>query len=596
MLLEFWDWFIIAAYFALSLGIGLYYAKRAGKNTDEYFLGGRNMPWALAGLSMVATTFAADTPLAVTELVANNGIAGNWLWWNMLIGGMLTTFFFARMWRRSGVQTEIELIELRYSGVQASFLRGFKAVYLGLIMNALIIGWVNVALNSILSVFFGIPEEQVIYYTFAAMLLTAGYSALSGLWGVAVTDAVQFIIAMTGCIVLAVLVVQSPEIGGMTGLMEKVPASSLEFFPAIENGGGLGTHLTITLGAFFAFIGVQWWASWYPGAEPGGGGYVAQRMMSTKTEKDALYSTLFFQVAHYALRPWPWIIVGLCTLVIYPDLPQADKKLGYVMAMKDYLPVGLRGLLLVAFFAAYMSTIATQLNWGASYLVNDLYKRFVKPPSAFASAADAEKKYVSVARLVTLLLMIAGAFVTTRIKTISGVWEFIIECGAGLGLVLILRWYWWRINAWSEITATLVPFVVYGICKMWIEPMAGEGFVANKGSFFVTVGVTTLSWLLVTFATAPVESAHLSRFYEVVRPGGNWKPFAVSGKNEHGKGMGSLLLCWVFAILMTYGCLFTFGSFLFHRYQDALLWLVITVVSLFVVRHYTLKTNLLANN
>ena len=595
MLLEIWDWIIIAAYFALSLGIGLFYAKRAGKNTDEFFLGGRNMPWALAGLSMVATTFAADTPLAVTELVANHGVAGNWLWWNMLIGGMLTTFFFARMWRRSGVQTEIELIELRYNGVQASFLRGFKAVYLGLIMNALIIGWVNVALNSILSVFFGIPEEQVIYYTFAAMLLTAGYSALSGLWGVAVTDAVQFIIAMTGCIILAVLVVQSPEIGGMEGLIQKVPASSIEFFPAIDSGAGIGGHLNITLGAFFAFIGVQWWASWYPGAEPGGGGYVAQRMMSTRSEKDALFSTLFFQVAHYALRPWPWIIVGLCSLVIYPDLPVADKKLGYVMAMKDYLPVGLRGLLLVAFFAAYMSTIATQLNWGASYLVNDLYKRFMAPANRFSSEAEAEKKYVAVARWITLLLMVVGAVVTTQIKTISGVWEFIIECGAGLGLVLILRWYWWRINAWSEITATLVPFLVYGICKIWIEPMAGEGFAANKGSFFVTVAVTTLSWLLVTFMTKPVDTAHLQRFYQVVRPGGNWGPFVKDSGIKASGGMGSLLLCWVFAILMTYGCLFTFGSLLFARYDDALIWLGITVVSMLVVRHYTLKTNLLEN-
>jgi SSS family solute:Na+ symporter len=581
MVLSFSDWAIMASYFLLSLGIGLYYRKRAGKSTDEFFLGGRSMPWYLAGLSMVATTFAADTPLAVTELVANNGVSGNWLWWNMLAGGMLTTFFFARLWRRAGILTELELIELRYTGKPAAFLRGFKAVWLGIVMNVLIIAWVNVALNAILSVFFGIPEDQVLLYTAAAMLVTAGYSAISGIWGVAVTDAVQFVIAMSGCIILAILVLDAPEVGGMQGLLEKIPEGALSFFPSLS-AGGLSGNLVISVGAFLAFIGVQWWASWYPGAEPGGGGYVAQRMMSAKSEKDSLLATLFFQMAHYCLRPWPWIIVGLATLILYPELQ--DKKLGYVMAMKDYLPPGLRGLLLVAFFAAYMSTIATQLNWGASYLVNDLYARFMKPENHFADREKAQKHYVLAGKWFTMLLMACGLMVTPMIKSISAVWEIIIECGAGLGLVLILRWYWWRINAWSELTATLVPFLVYSSCKFILEPyLKAEHadffavYQSQKLSFFITVGITTLSWLVVTFLTPPEPDAHLRAFYEKVKPGGRWTPYQ---NPAAGGGLAPLFACWLSAIIGTYGLLFATGSFLFQRYSQALGWGVLSALSL----------------
>ncbi|HMS53094.1 MAG TPA: hypothetical protein PKD56_12260, partial [Chitinophagales bacterium] len=309
------DWLLIALYFVISLVIGLRYAKFAGKDLSHFFLGGRSLPWYLAGLSMVATTFAADTPLAVTELVANNGVSGNWLWWNMLASGMLTTFFFANLWRRSGVLTEVELIELRYSGPEAKFLRGFKAVYLGLFLNAMIIGWVNVAMISILEGFFGISPQLALAITAGLMLITAAYSSISGLMGVAVTDAIQFIIAMLGCIVLAILVVSSEKIGGITGLTQKLPDWSLQFFPSLSNTGAAGQSLAIGMGTFLAFVGVQWWASWYPGAEPGGGGYVAQRFMSTKDEKNAVFATLFFQFAHYCLRPWPWILVGLAAIV-----------------------------------------------------------------------------------------------------------------------------------------------------------------------------------------------------------------------------------------------------------------------------------------
>lgn len=451
------DWIVIVGFLLLIVGVGLSYTRKASKDMESFFLGGRNMPWLLAGVSMVATTFAADTPLAVTEIISKDGIAGNWLWWNFLAGGMLTTFFFARLWQRSGVLTEVELIELRYGGKPASFLRGFKAVYLGVFMNVVIIAWVNVALQSLLQVFFGLDPTTALLYTGMAMFLAAMYSSFSGLIGVAVTDAIQFCVAMIGCIVLAYFVLQAPEIQGITGLKEQLNLQNpniLNFLPA--NSGNESTAIGTTLGlsftGFLAYAGFQWWACWYPGAEPGGGGYVAQRMMSTRSDRDAVYATLFFQIAHYCIRPWAWIIVGLAAVVLYPDIPTDDVRLGYVYAMRDFLPEGWRGLLLVAFLAAYMSTISTQLNWGAGYLVNDVYKRFVRKDAA-------PNHYVLAARLSTLLLMAIGLGVSFFVNSISAAWGFIMQAGAGLGLVLILRWYWWRINAWSEIAATVAPFI-----------------------------------------------------------------------------------------------------------------------------------------
>jgi solute:Na+ symporter, SSS family len=566
------DWLIIALYFLVALGISFYYRNKASNSATDFFLGGRNLPWLVAGISMVATTFAADTPLAVTELVVKNGVSGNWLWWNMLMGGMLTTFFFARLWHRANILTELEFIELRYNGKPAAWLRGFKAIYLGLFMNALVIGWVNVAMNTILSVFFDIPESEVYKYTAAAMLITVFYSGLSGLWGVAVTDAVQFVIAITGCIILAVIVLQQPEVGGMAGLIDKVPESALSFFPVLGDSATENTGtLVITIGAFLSFVGVQWWSSWYPGAEPGGGGYVVQRMMSTRNEKSAQMATLLFQIAHYCLRPWPWIIVALCTLVLYPG--EANPKAAYVMAMKDYLPAGLKGLMLVAFLAAYMSTISTQINWGASYLVNDFYQRFIRPASDNVSA----KHYVKAARWSMGIIMLAGLLATSQITSISSVWEFIMECGAGLGLVLILRWYWWRINAWSEIAATVSPFVAYAISKLWLEDYFGDVFIAQRGTFFFTVGVTTVVWLAVTFLTKPEENQHLQRFFERVQPPGWWKPFNARGSSDG--TMTKLLAQWFLAVLLTYSVLFATGKLLFHQWQTGLIWVLITLIS-----------------
>lgn len=587
MAFEWLDWLVLIIFFGISIAIGLMYASSAGKSVSEFFLGGRSLTWPIAGVSMVATTFAADTPLLVAGIVAKNGISGNWLWWNMLLGGMLTTFFFAKYWRRSGVLTEVELIELRYGGKPAAFLRGFKSVYLGLFMNVIIIGWVNLAMINILRGFFDLPYETALIYVGLAMVAVAIYSAISGLMGVAITDVVQFVIAMTGCIVLAILVVNSQEVGGIAGLQAKLPAWSLSFFPAIggdegTNGSSVATALTIGAGAFFARIGIQWWASWYPGSEPGGGGYVAQRMMSCKTEQDAVYSTLFFQVAHYCLRPWPWILVGLAAIVLYPQLGANEKELGYVLAMKQFLPTGMRGLLIAAFFAAYMSTISTQLNWGASYLVNDFYKRFYKPNSS-------EQTLVSASRIVTIVLMVVAMAVTSQLKTIENAWGFIIECGAGLGLVLILRWYWWRINAWSEITATIAPFIAYSVAHLGL----GMKF---PNSFFVTVGFTTVAWIAVTFFTQPESNEVLESFYQRIRPKGWWQPIAGQmGDSIDNSGMAPLFISWLSATAMVYSTLFFIGKLIFADYMWAGIYLAAAVASFAVLNYFMKKSKILSD-
>lgn len=564
------DWSIIAAYFVLSALIGLYFAKRAGKDLHEYFLSGRNLPWWLAGTSMVATTFAADTPLAVTELVAKNGIAGNWLWWNFVFGSVFTVFFFARLWRRAGILTDVEFVELRYTGKGAAFLRGFRSLYLGIFMNCVIMAWVNVAMAAILEGMFDIPRNEVTYYVVGAMLITAVYSATSGMWGVAVTDAVQFVLAMTGTIILAVVVLDHPQVGGIEGLRTQLPDWALKFAPTIGDIGvaeGVAGAFALSAGAFIAFIGVQWWAAWYPGAEPGGGGYVAQRMMSAKDEKHSLFATLWFTVAHYCIRPWPWILVGLATLILYPDLSMADKKLGYVYAMRDHLPAGLKGLLVASFFAAYMSTLATQLNWGTSYVINDFYKRFIRPNAN-------QRSLVAVSRVTTILMMVVSVIVTQYIDTISGAWAFIIEAGAGLGLVLILRWFWWRINAWSEIAAMVTPLVTYGVMKVWYP-------VEFPESLFLIVGVTTVVWIATTFATSPVPTEQLEIFYRRVHPGGpGWK--AVQERLPDVKGdddFHTLWSCWVAGIALVYSSLFGIGSLLFGDYLTALLYAAVVGVS-----------------
>ncbi|MDT8322776.1 MAG: sodium:solute symporter family protein [Bacteroidota bacterium] len=560
------DWMILGGYFVLSIGVGVYFARRAGRSTTDFFLSGRSLPWWLAGLSMVATTFGADTPLAVTELVASNGIAGNWLWWNMAIGGMVTVFFFAHLWRRAEVMTDLEFIEIRYDGKPAGFLRGFRALYLGLFMNAIIMGWVNVAMATILEGMFGISAAEVFWYIAAAMLFSALYSTLSGLWGVAVTDAVQFVIAMAGCIILAVLVVDSPEIGGLAALQNALPASTFNLLPVIGTvEDGVTGVLALSGGAFLAYVGMQWWASWYPGAEPGGGGYVAQRMLSTKNEKHSVFAVLFFQITFFCLRPWPWILVALAALVLYPQLDPADAKLGYIYAMNDFLPSGVKGVMVAAFFAAYMSTISTHLNWGSSYLVHDFWRRFAAP-------GRSEKHYVFASRVTTMLLMLASLLLTLFIDSIAGAWQFIIECGAGLGLVLLLRWYWWRINAWSEITATIAPGITYAaitVHNLW-KPAAAIVF---PDSMFIIVGVTTVSWLLVTVLTPATGTATLSAFYRRVRPSGFWGPLsAVHGDISPDRQYATRFLGWILGVLLIYSVLFLVAALLFGNATEQFLW------------------------
>ncbi len=552
------DWVIIALYLGLVVLIGLLYSKKSSRSLEDFFAGGRAMPWWLAGLSMVATTFAADTPLAVTEIVRQNGISGNWLWWNFLIGGMLTTFFFAKLWRRSEVLTELELIKIRYSGKEAVFLRGFKAVYLGLLMNVVIIGWVNLAMISILQVFFNLDFSQAYLIVLALMFLAFVYSVLSGIWGVAVTDAIQFFIALAGTIILAVLVINSDKIGGIAGLKSKIDYNALNFFPEIT---AKNAHevLGLSFGAFLVYGLFQWWASWYPGAEPGGGGYIAQRMLSTKNETHSFLATMFFQFFHYIVRPFPWILVGLATIVLYPDLQSDTYRLGYVYAMRDFLPNGLKGLLLVAFFAAYMSTISTQLNFASSILTNDFYLLFAKN--------KAERQKVFIARIFTLVVMIIAAVTTLYLDSISGAWKFIIECGAGLGFVLIARWYWWRINAWSEITAMIVPFVTYALIKLTTQ-------ISFPQSYFITVGLTIVLTIAITYITKPTDFEKLKMFYAKVKPQGWWQPFSKQ------KGVNlNLIGAWLSSVIFLYSLLFVIGKFLLQFYFQAFVALIIALIS-----------------
>ncbi len=571
------DWIVIALYFVVSLAIGVAYSRRAGKSTGEFFLSGRALPWWLAGTSMVATTFAADTPLAVTELVARNGIAGNWLWWNMVFGGVLAAFFFARLWRRAGILTDCEFVAIRYGGFGGSLLRGFRAVYIGIFMNIIVMGWVNLAMVKILTVifprleFFGSHSIDLLGFHFTShlllvgflMLLVAGYSALSGLWGVSVTDAFQFILAMTACVVLAVLAVRHPVIGGIAGLKAKLPEWVFQFTPQIQGAGsaaeGSGGLLRMTVLAFVTYLGVQWWASWYPGSEPGGGGYVAQRMMSAKNEKHALLATLWFNIAHYAVRPWPWVIVALCSLVMFPDLDASQKGVGFVMMVGQVMPAGLVGLMLAAFLAAYMSTIATQLNWGCSYIVNDLYRPFLRP------GAD-EKYYVGVSRITTVALMLLSLVVTAKLETITGAWQFILECSGGIGLVLILRWFWWRINAWSEITALVAPFAIYPIVKFVLK-------VEFPESLLIIVAGSTAAWLAATFLTRPTSEEVLLAFYRRVHPGGAlWKPISDKLPDvQSDSGYWGLLIDWLAGVACVMLCLFGAGNLIFGQTNLGLL-------------------------
>jgi Na+/proline symporter len=557
------DWLAIAAYFLVNIVIGLYYRSRATGSTEDYFVSGRNVSWWLAGTSMVATTFAADTPLAVTGMVAAYGIAGNWLWWNLLMSGMLTVFFYARLWRRAGVLTDVEFAEIRYGGRPAAFLRGFRALYLGLPINCIIMGWVNLAMVKILMMIFGVTKVQALYMVFGIMLVTAMISTLSGLWGVLVMDLFQFVLKMGMVIVLAVCAVRA--VGGMDALMEKLHALDVARSAA---GGGQGSILSFTpeLGspwmpmiAFFVYVAVQWWATWYPGAEPGGGGYVAQRIFCAKDEKHSLLATLWFNVAHYAVRPWPWILTALCSLVLYPDL--VDKESGFIKTMVDpnVFPVALRGVMIAAFAAAYMSTIGTQLNWGASYLVNDFYKRFL------VRGAD-ERHYVRVSQIATVLIMLASCVVTYYQDSIGGAWRLLIAVGAGTGSVFILRWFWWRINAWSEVSAMSASFVV-SLVLQHVYKFNNDDPRDFAWQIIITVACSSVTWLAVTWLTAPEDESTLLAFYRRVRPGAAlWGPIAARATDVVPVRDGfNNLLDWAAGCVMVYATLFGVGHLLFGR-------------------------------
>jgi SSS family solute:Na+ symporter len=594
MTLQAVDWTIVVAYFVLSAGIGLYFTKKGGESLSEYFLSGRNVPWWLAGASMVATTFAADTPLVVTGLVVAHGVAGNWLWWNMLMSGMLTVFFFARLWRRANVMTDVEFAEIRYAGKPAAVLRGFRALYLAIPINLIILGWVTRAMVKILTISLGLHDVQLFGMTVSGdvmavaicFIVTVAYSSAAGMWAVLWTDLIQFVIKMTAVIVLAVFAVKA--VGGMTALKAGLAShfgsetAALSVLPlSISPSGGIVAYTWMPLLSLAVFLSVQWWAAWYPGAEPGGGGYIAQRIFSAKTERDGVLATLFFQAAHYALRPWPWIVTGLATILLYPNL--VDKESGYVHAFVDLLPTPWRGFMMAGFAAAYMSTVGTQLNWGASYLVNDFYKRFVNRTAA-------EHHYVTVSRWTTVGLFLAAGFVTMHLSSVEKAWELLLALGAGTGLVLILRWYWWRINAWSEISAMIASFVMalwlFGkLSWIGIHPPAlvlGDSPNATAWRMIITVGLTTLVWLATTFLTAPEPNSILDSFYERVRPGGRgWLP--VSDRLGYGREQipgGALAWTnWIAGIVGVYGTLFGIGKLVFGEVVTGVIMIVIAIAA-----------------
>jgi SSS family solute:Na+ symporter len=552
------DWVVVAAYFLVNLLIGLYYRKKASASTGEFFVSGREVTWWLAGTSMVATTFAADTPLAVTGLVARQGIAGNWLWWGLLFNGMMTVFFFARLWRRAETITDAELVELRYGGKPAAFLRGFRALYFGILMNCIVVGWVNLAMEKILGTALNIPKSWAVVICLCLMGFTGAYTTISGLWGVLWTDVVQFVLKMGMVIILAYYAVRA--VGGMEILKAKLATIDAARGAAEGGSGSILSFIPdlhspwMPLMTFCVYLGVNWWANWYPGAEPGGGGYVAQRIFCAKDEKHSLGATLWFNIAHYALRPWPWILTALASVALYPHLK--DPEIGYVKVWVEYLPSAFRGFMLAAFAAAYMSTIATQLNWGSSYLVNDYYRRF--------EVRDRdERHYVFVAKVLTVLLAILGAAVSLLMESVTGAWQLVLGIGAGTGAVYLLRWYWWRINAWSEISAMTAAALTTILLRTVVHIQGSDAQVFAK-SILLTVAMTTAVWLTVTFLTEPEPVPKLLEFYRRVRPGVfGWRRVAALAPEIPPSRDGWYnLLDWLLGCLMVYMALFGIGKVL----------------------------------
>lgn len=574
------DYAVVVCFFAVNVGIGLAFARRGATTMGEYFLSGRGVPWWLAGISLVATTFGADTPLAVTGFVVAHGIAGNWVWWSSVMSGILTVFFFAKLWRRSGILTDVEFIELRYSGRPAAALRFVRAIFQGVLVNSIIMGWVNLAVAKILSLTLHVPKIEAVGI---CLVLTTLYVAIGGLWGVLVTDLLQFIVKMSTAIILAVAVVGA--VGGIPALQAKLAVidaargatsgSVTAFFPS-------GHAAWLPLLTLVTYLGVQWWASSYPGAEPGGGGYVAQRIFSARTERDSLYATLFFNLAHYALRPWPWILVALASLVLYPHGVvgtdgKVDPELGYVQAMIDHLPAWARGLMMAGFLAAYMSTIGTHLNLGASYLTNDLYRRFFRRDAS-------EAHYVAASRVATVVVMMLAFAAAMTMDSVSKAWVYLFNLTAGVGLVMILRWYWWRVNAWSEIAALVASAAVSNALLLaHVFPESDPDATAK--TLLVTVPLTTLVWLAVTFVTAPEPQATLLRFYERVRPSAlGWRPIAALAPGI-GPGESPALdaVAWVAGCGLVYGTLFGIGKLLLGATGAGVAFLILAAACGFVI-------------
>ena len=566
------DWLIVVASIVISFVPAVLLARRAGSSTAEFFTSGRSAPWWLVGVSMVATTFSTDTPNLVTNLVREKGVANNWQWWAFLLTGMATVFFYARLWRRSRVLTDLEFYEIRYAGRAATFVRGFRAVYLGLFFNCVIMASVNLAAAKIANVMLGWPMWQTLVI---CAVLNIAFAATSGLWGVLVTDFLQFGIAMTGSFAAAYFALQQPEVGGLAGLVQRIDPKTLSLIPDFGDWG-------MTLSVLVIPLTVQWWSVWYPGAEPGGGSYIAQRMLASKSERDALAGTLFFNVAHYALRSWPWIIVALASILVYPTLADIGRTFPYVdpslighdmayPAMLRFLPVGWLGLMVAGLLAAYVSTISTHLNWGTSYLVHDFYRRFMKP-------GRDEKHYVMVGRLVTALLMLLAGLLTFRLQTAGKTFQLLLSIGAGTGLIYLLRWFWWRINAWSEISAMASSFITSLVLFLRDTPAHP---VSPVFSLLVTVAITTVVWVTVTLLTAPANRDTLISFYRLVRPAGpGWKPIAAAaGPVESPDSLPQSLLGWVLGCTFIYAALFGTGSFIYGKTAQGLVWLGFFVVS-----------------
>src|SRR6266581_4841299 len=573
------DWSAIVAYLGITLFLGLYFRSRSGKSVDDYFVSGRNVTWWLAGTSMVATTFAADTPLAVTGLVYTQGIAGNWLWWSFLPSGMMTVFLFARLWKRSGLLTDVQFAEMRYTGKPAAFLRGFRAIYLGLLMNCLILGWVTKAMTSIVGSVLGKSETaSLAICIFFLIPFTGFYVSLGGLWGVLWTDLFQFVLKMA--IVIAVAYYGVKAAGGMSAMLAKLAAMRAvagpgtsditAMFPDFSRGLTAEAIWTLPVLTFLVHLCVQWWAFWYPGSEPGGGGYIAQRIFSARDERHGLLSVLWFNIAHYALRPWPWILTGLAAIVLYPNLEQPES--GYMRIVSEHVPHALLGIVVAGFLAAFMSTVATQLNWGASYLVADFYRRFVKRDGS-------EQHYVLISRLATVLLVVVSAYVSARLGSIVAGWEVVLTIGAGTGGVYLLRWYWWRINAWSEIAAMATAIAVTAGLSL-LKPFSGSEAVLFAKNALVTTVLTSFVWIAVTFLTRPEREDVLVKFYRKVRPHvAGWGPVAQLVQDvPQTRDLGRNLLSWALGCAMVYLALFGSGKMLLGKIGFGFVLLVLAAI------------------